>query len=237
MPEYLIFQLVASLGAMGDFGGHERRGSLSLPGRSAVLGLLGAALGRRRDADFADLDALGLAVASFSRTAPLRDYHTVQTVPSAAAKAPQSRPEALRTAGRKVNTTLTSRDYRADCVFGVAVWGGDLAALHTALHAPVFQLFLGRKACPLSAPLDPQIVTAGNPPEALANLRLPPWIGTRRMIEIVAEDGTDLGAPARLETRHDRPLDRQLWHFAQGRYAIAHPAITAHCVEPAKVAP
>lgn len=232
MPEFMIFQIVASIGAMGEFGGHERRGTLGLPGRSAVVGMLGAALGRRREADFSDLDALGLAVAGFGRTAPLRDYHTVQTVPSAAVKQPQSRPQALRDAGGRINTTLTSRDYRTDCVFGVAVWDGDLTALAAALRAPRFLTFLGRKSCPLSAPFDPQMVSASNPAEALAHLRLPPWIGARAMTEIVAEDGTDLGAPSRLETRHDRATDRSLWHFAPGRYAVAHPDIRTGVVKP-----
>ncbi|EDZ45961.1 CRISPR-associated protein Cas5, Ecoli subtype [Rhodobacterales bacterium Y4I] len=227
MPEYLIFQLVAAIGAMGEFGGHDRRGSLTLPGRSAVIGTLGAAMGLRRDADFSGLDALGVAVASFGKTAPFRDYHTVQTVPSAAVKRPQSRPQALRDAGRKVNTTLTSRDYRADCVFGVAIWGEGLAELASALSAPVFQTFLGRKSCPLSAPFDPQIVAAATPSAALSQLRLPPWIGAREMDMIVADEGTDLGAPSILETRHDRALDRTLWHFGKGRYAVAHPAIRA----------
>lgn len=232
MPEFLIFQIVASIGAMGEFGGHERRGTLGLPGRSAVVGLLGAALGRRRDADFSDLDALGLAVAGFGRTTPLRDYHTVQTVPSAAVKQPQSRPQALRDAARqKINTTLTTRDYRTDCVFGVAVWDGELDALEASLRAPVFLTFLGRKSCPLSAPFDPQIVSAPNPAEALAHLRLPPWVGARAMTEIVAEDGTDLGAPSRLETRHDRATDRSLWHFGPGRYAVASPDIRTGAVD------
>lgn len=81
MPDYLIFQLVASIGAMGEFGGHDRRGSLTLPGRSAIIGTLGAALGRRRGDDFSDLENLMVAVASFGRTAPCgittpyRPYH------------------------------------------------------------------------------------------------------------------------------------------------------------------
>ena len=96
MREHLVFTLTAALGAMGDLAGHERRGSWSWPGRSAILGLCGAALGLRRADDFARLDGLGMAVAIFSSGEPLRDFHTVETVPSAAAKHPQSRAEALR---------------------------------------------------------------------------------------------------------------------------------------------
>lgn len=232
MTDYLIFQLIASVGSMGEFGGHDRRATLTLPGRSAVIGTLGAALGRRRNQDFSDLEALNVAVASFGRTAPLRDYHTVQTVPSAAVKSPQSRPEALRDAAAKdkLNTALTSRDYRTDCVFGVAVSGGDLPQLSQALKKPVFQSFLGRKSCPLAAPFDPQIVSAQTPSHAMSNLRLPPWVGPRQMLEIAAEEGTDLGSTARIETRHDRAIDRELWHYGQGRYAIAHPDIRAEMI-------
>jgi len=43
----------------------------------------------------------------------------------------------------------------------------------------------------------------------------------------VADAGTDLGAPARVETRHDRAIDRTMWHFEQGRYGVAHPDIHA----------
>lgn len=78
-----------------------------------------------------------------------------------------------------------------------------------------------------SITFDPQIISARNPALALGYLRLPPWIGARKMIEIVAEEGTDFGASARVETRHDRALDRNLWHFGQGRYAVAHPDIQA----------
>ena len=79
MQPYLIFGLTASIGAMGELAGHERRGSMVWPVRSAILGLLGAALGIRRDGDFRALDALSLAVAVFDEGAALRDYHTVDT--------------------------------------------------------------------------------------------------------------------------------------------------------------
>ena len=129
MGEYLVF----TLAAMGDVAGHERRGSWIWPGRSAVLGLCAAALGIRREGDFAPVDALQVAVAVFAAGGPLRDYHTVQTVPTALAKRPQSRPQALRSAGQEANTTITLRDYRTGVLFGVALTGPGLPALATAL--------------------------------------------------------------------------------------------------------
>jgi CRISPR system Cascade subunit CasD len=120
-----VFTLAANLAAMGDLAGHERRGSLAWPGRSAILGLLGAALGVERDGDFSALDAQRLAVATFDEGTPLRDYHTVESVPSTAVRRPNSRPEALAAAGLRTGTTITLRDYRAGSLYGIAVWGGD----------------------------------------------------------------------------------------------------------------
>lgn len=224
MQPYLVFTLAASLGAMGDLAGHERRGSLSWPGRSAVIGLLGAALGIRRDGDFSALDALSLAVAVFEDGAPLRDYHTVETVPSAAVNSANSRPEALARAGKlRTNTTITLRDYRAGALYGVAVWGGDLEALAEALRTPVFTLYLGRKSCPLSCPPAPKILRADTIEAALAMLDLPLWQRRDRQNRpmtarlLVADAGPE---DAHVETRHDSPSDRRLWHFSPRNVAF-----------------
>lgn len=114
MVEYLVFTLCAALGAMGELAEHEWRGSLAWPGRSAVIGLVAAAMGIRRGdgAAFARLDALRMAVGVIDDGLPLRDCHTVETIPTAAARNPDSRPAAIARAGRQTNTTLTLRDYR-----------------------------------------------------------------------------------------------------------------------------
>ncbi len=210
MAEHLVFTLAATIASFGDVAGHERRGSWGWPGRSAILGLLAAAQGIRRDGDFATLDTLRLAVAVFDGGQPLRDYHTVQTVPTALARRPQSRPEALARAGKDANTTITLRDYRTGVLFGVAVTGDGLPALADALERPVFQLYLGRKSCPLSAPLAPRVVQADSAEAALAQVRLPPWHKGAVAQMLYAEGG----ATGQTETRHDAPLDRQRWHFA-----------------------
>lgn len=215
---------------MGGLAGHERRGSLTWPGRSAIIGLLGAAMGIRRDGDFAALDALHMAIAIFDAGTVLRDYHTIETVPSAAARNPQSRPEALRTARAqiKTNTTITQRDYRAGALYGVAIWGGNLAELAGALRQPVFTLCLGRRSCPLSAPADPQIITADSPEAALASLRLPPWRKGARAQVLVCDDRSDA---SHHETRHDIAIDRGAWHFAPRRVAMVPVSITPGTAE------
>ncbi|MCB1387902.1 MAG: type I-E CRISPR-associated protein Cas5/CasD [Rhodobacteraceae bacterium] len=217
MADYLVFTLAATLGAMGDLAGHERRGTWTWPGRSAVLGLVGAAMGIRRDGDFAALDALRVGVAVFEAGVPLRDYHTVQTVPTAVAKRPNSRPEALRDAGLRTNTTITLRDYHAGVLFGVALWGGDLEPLCAALEAPHFTLYLGRKACPLSAPPGARIVAADTPEAALARLVLPPWVAGRVAHRLYADAEP---GDTHVESRHDAPQDRAHWHFQPRPVAV-----------------
>lgn len=225
MPEFLVFTLSAAFAGFGDVAGHERRGSWTWPGRSAILGLMAAAQGIRREGDFAALDALRLAVAVFDTGAALRDYHTVQTVPTAAAKRPQGRPEALRKAGKDANTTITLRDYRTGVLYGVAVAGQGLPALAEALEHPAFHLYLGRKACPPNAPLAPRIVAADSPEAALHHLHLPPWAQGAVARTLYAGKGLPGPAPERVETRHDAPLDRRLWHFAPRAVAVRGVAI------------
>jgi len=220
MADYLVFTLTAALGAMGDLAGHERRGTHHWPGRSAVLGLVGAARGIRREdrAGYAALDQLSLAVAVYETGTPLRDFHTIETVPSAAARRPDSRRAALTEAGRRTNTTITRRDYRAGVAYGVALWGGELSRLEAALARPHFTVYLGRKACPLSAPMAPQIVQAAEETAALSQVRLPPWVAANPASPTFIV--TETTGPGELRIRQDQPLDRSRWHFGPRRVRI-----------------
>lgn len=217
---YLVFSLSASLGAMGELAGHERRGSLLWPGRSALIGLMGAALGIRRDGDFSELDGLKIEVAVFDSGTVLRDFHTIQSVPAAAVKKPNSRPEAIRKAGGRLTTSITLRDYRAGVFYGVAVQGEGLEEIAAALRKPHFTLYLGRKSCPLSSPLNPQIVQADTVEEALGQVKVPIWLSQHvdlsKKVMVVGEEGSQR------DYVHDIPLDRQRWHFAARDVGIRH---------------
>lgn len=215
MQPLLVFGLTASLGAMGELAGHERRGALLWPGRSAIIGLMGAALGIRRDGDFTALEMLDITVGIYDSGGPLRDYHTVETVPAAAVKAANSRPQALRSARGRTNTAITLRDYRTAPMFGVAVAGQGLEPLAAALNAPVFTLYLGRKSCPLAAPPGARVVMAAGAEDALGQLILPPWRPMQRLCTLIVEDAAG-------EIVHDRAIDRAHWHFAPRR-VIARP--------------
>lgn len=223
MPDFLVFALVAPMGAFGDIAGHEQRGSQSWPGRSALLGLLGAAQGVRRDdkSGQAALTCWQTAVGVLSIGPVWRDFHTVQTVPSSRAKRPATRAEAVRALKPEDNGLITRRDYRSDCAFAVALWGGDLEAAKAALERPRFVPYLGRKSCPLSAPMAPRIATAGDPVAALEAVQLPDFLSPLVVTQVLSD--TPVGTEARTENRWDIPLDRDSWHFGQRQVHVHVP--------------
>jgi len=223
MPDYLVLSLVAPMGAFGDLAGHERRGTHVWPGRSALLGLIGAALGVPRDdqAGQAALKVWKSAVSVLSSGTTWQDFHTVQTVPASRIKRPSTRADALAALHRGDNGLITRRDYRSDCAFGVALWGGDIASLEQALIRPVFTPYLGRKSCPLSAPMAPRTVSSPDPVQALSQIKLPCFINLDpRHPQVIASDIdltglSGISGPCWQETRWDDPQDRDAWHFDQ----------------------
>ena len=216
MRDYLIVSLVAPMGAFGDLAGHEWRGTWRWPGRAAILGLIGGALGVRRE-DQAGQDALSvwnMAVSVLSDGPVWCDFHTVQTVPSARIKRPRTRRDAIQALKPDDYGLVTRREYMSDCAFGVALWGGKTTPLVEALKRPAFTPYLGRKSCPLSAPIAPCVVQSENAVEALSHVTLPYFLSEKvdpaKPVMIVSEEDNSAG---RIETRWDVPLDRQAWHF------------------------
>lgn len=168
MTKFLCFTIYAPLSSWGDIAVGEMRGSWDRPSRSAVLGLLAAALGIRREAQ-AEHDALdasyGVAVRLDVPGTPLVDYHTAQTVSASVVRkrAPRTRAELLAAVpSAEHETILSRRAYRQDAVSTVAVWARadapwSLDALAAALRRPVFTLYAGRKANVLGLPLAPVV--------------------------------------------------------------------------------
>ena len=225
MRKFVIFTLVAPMGAFGDLAGHEIRHSAEWPGRSALLGLVGAALGVRRD-DAAGQQALGrwrVAASVLSRGVVFRDFHTVQTVPTSRIKRPATRRDALKALTRDDTPVVTFRDYRSDCAFGVALWGcNGTADVQDALARPQFTLYMGRKSCPLSAPMAPQVINAESEIEALARIKMPPFLSLdpAQPLLVASDEPLDGG---RQQIRWDEPLDRSYWHFGPRTVHICRP--------------
>ena len=227
MREHLTFLLAAPMASFGGFAGHERRGSNKTPLRSTVLGLLGAALGvdRKDAAGQKALRAYRVAVQPFQASTPLRDFQVAETAPTASAKRPHSRQDALRMAGHDVNKVLTTRDYRCDVLIGAAIWGEGkwtLAEIANRLEHPKFTLYLGRKSCPLASPLCPRVVRCTGPVEALANVEIPNWLRfgdsdsqDRSRFLVFSDPVEGLNPPPRITSMPAEPVDRGKWIFGE----------------------
>ena len=176
MADYLIFQLYGPLASWGEIAVGESRHSAAYPSRSALLGLLGAALGIRRE-DEAGQAALisgyrfGVKLHAIGHS--LRDYHTVQVGPQLKKLRYRTRRQELTLpTSEQLGTLLSSREYRCDSFASVAVAATDQAAygldqVGAALKNPVFPLYLGRKSCPPALPLAPKLATFASLKDAL----------------------------------------------------------------------
>ncbi|MBT9517749.1 MAG: type I-E CRISPR-associated protein Cas5/CasD [Methyloversatilis discipulorum] len=244
---FLIFQLQAPLASWGDTAVGEYRPSRDYPGLSALVGLLGAALGIRRDDEAAHAalrDHYAYTVGIQSAGDLLRDFHTAQ-VPSQATlkkRAHASRRDELAIPGHDLNTILSTRDYRQGAACVVAVEAGETAGysleqLAHALRRPRFTLYLGRKSCPPGAPLFPQVIEAANAESAFETyldrvraelahqspapdrpLFEPPPPLTRLAWGVNATVGR---APDLTTTRKDHPLRRKGWMFGDRTEYVA----------------
>ncbi len=234
MPRYTVFTLAGPLASFGGVAGNERRGSMDRPGHSMLVGLVSAAFGiRRSDEDqLARLSAAcRFAVRADAPGHPLIDYHTVQTAALRRGVAPTTRKQLLdggRAEGR-LDTTLTRREYRTDVRFTVAVeLEGETfthEAIDDALRRPRLVLYLGRKSCPPSLPLDPMAMTAETVPQAFAAYDDATGHRARDLSSFWQGDGTISGdatifppkavnLPHRRESRRVKPLSRRTWQFA-----------------------
>lgn len=215
MAQFVVFTLAAAMGSCGELAGHERRGSLDAPGRSQVLGLVAGALGVERDdaRRLGELEAWKLTVGEVNLGPRLRDFQIAQGV-HRSVKA-NTRREALLLGKEEgqINNHLSYRDYIQDPCFAVALWGGEGGEdIVAALKSPTFVPFFGRKSCPLSAPMQPRLVEAGGPVEALKMAEIPWWF-RRQKIRRVQSDPHPTIRPDRIERRNDRLVDRAAWKF------------------------
>ncbi|MBU8546676.1 MULTISPECIES: type I-E CRISPR-associated protein Cas5/CasD [Roseomonadaceae] len=239
MPHYLTFALVAPLASFGAIAVGERRSGWDRPGRSAVLGLVGACLGLEREDDAAQAalaEDYALALLCHAPGRLLADYHTAQ-VPSAQ-RGRRFATRAAELATKDLNTILSRRDYRSDAWHLGALWPRgavprwSLEELAAAMQRPSFVPYMGRKSCPLGLPLAPAIAEAADAPTALAARHeagaetafRDRWLNTRPgapkdplIVTLDSADAVDIAAddPRRLRTelRRDQPRSRRRWQF------------------------
>lgn len=238
--EYLIFQLQAPLSAWGETAVGEYRPSANYPSESALIGLLAAALGIDRSDENQHQTLrtqLRFAVGVQSAGRLLRDYHTAQVATEAIlGKQPHTvrRDELIVPAhARKkhLKTILSTRDYRQDAACLVAVQTAEdaefsLDDLAQAIFQPKFVLYLGRKACPPSLPLWPQIIEAENTLKAMEIYRTKLTEQTGEPVAMLERLvwGANIQAGVQHDlqvVRKDRLLSRRHWQFGDRAEFIA----------------
>jgi CRISPR system Cascade subunit CasD len=246
--EYLVFRLYGPLVSWGDIAvGGERR-SATHPGRSAILGLIGAALGIERN-DVEQQKELaenyGIAVKLVAPGGILKDYHTAQVPKAERKRIHHTRKSELSVPAGRLNTVLSSREYRTDALAIVAVWikaespGYTAVEIAGAFRKPAFHLYLGRKSCPLAIPVEAQVLNRGSLREALDDAVFSPLVcnghsperDARRERDAFANEGIwyfweehpnpGLRQAQRTE-RYDQPLNREHWHFLPRQEYMAY---------------
>jgi len=233
---FLVFQLQAPLASWGEPAVGEYRGSHGYPGESALIGLLGAALGVRREDEAAHAalrQGYGFAVGVQTTGKLLRDYHTAQVPGRTSLKGRPhgNRRDELRIPKDELNTILSTRDYRQDAACLVAIQPAKeaphpLEVLADALRKPRFVLYLGRKSCPPAAPLFPLVINAQSALEAINVYRerlgqvSNEEIG--RLLQLAWSEKVEAGVPADLSSpRKDRLIRRGAWQFGDRTEHVA----------------
>ena len=130
----LLLRLAAPLQSWGSSSKFEIRTTEKMPTKSGVVGMLAAALGLRRDADLARLNALKFGVRADREGEDITDFHMAHSEKS---------------------SYVTYRHYLCDAVFLAGLEGEEelLKELEAALQNPRFPLFLGRRSCPPTLPV------------------------------------------------------------------------------------
>lgn len=149
MTSTLLLLLKGPMQSWGDDSRYKQRKTGQVPTKSGVIGMLAAALGRRRVDPIEDLAGLSFGVRVDQPGTLLKDFQTA--LPEGAS-----------------NAQLVTRYFLSDAVFVVAVESEERALLEnieSALRRPRFPLFLGRRSCPAPADLvlgirDSDLVTA-----------------------------------------------------------------------------
>lgn len=153
----LAIRLAAPLQSYGDSASFERRTTFPVPSKSAIMGMIGAALGFRRESqDYKQLNNLDFAVRVDQPGKVLTDFQITRYKPGKPGK-------------------LSHRSYLQDAVF-IAVISSDqdtlMEKIEYALRHPKFQLYFGRRSNPPAGVLKMKMYTDKTAIDVLKEL---PW--------------------------------------------------------------
>ncbi len=135
----ILLKLAGPLQSWGSNSHFETRHTDFYPSKSAIIGMIAASLGYRRDEDekIQKLNNIEFAVRVDQQGTLLRDYHTVHK---------------YKSNGAIDRTYVTNRYYLNDAVFVVAFSHHDdafMSKIERSLRMPYFQPYMGRRSLPL----------------------------------------------------------------------------------------
>ncbi|MDO5027512.1 MAG: type I-E CRISPR-associated protein Cas5/CasD [Tissierellia bacterium] len=155
----ILLKFAGPLQSWGTNSHFETRYTDFYPSKSAVIGLLAASLGYRRDESekIQRLNEIKFAIRVDQKGNLLRDYHIAQKF-------------------KGVNLErnyVTNRYYLEDAIFVVGIMAGDevIIELENALRKPYFQQFLGRR----SAPVQADFIIKTTDEDLIKSLEVLPW--------------------------------------------------------------
>jgi CRISPR system Cascade subunit CasD len=212
----LLLRMRSPMMSWGDHSRFTIRDTRREPTKSAVIGLLCAALGRPRWEPIHDLAALKMGVRVNQEGLVQCDYHTVM--------------DSIKSSGGKGNTVLSYRYYVADADYLVGLESDDralLATLDSALKSPCWQLYFGRKSfmpsCPVKVDVVDSPLLAALSHKLILNKRLVPKLPPQ--LRCVVE------VPNSLDVRQDVPIDWQKRLFGN-RCVNTHSMDRKSCISP-----
>lgn len=205
--KYMRFTLAAPLQSWGEAAPWDYKETEALPTKSAIVGMISAALGYRYgDPNIQKLaDSIQIAIRVDRPGYVMEDFQVVRSnkdyMVSADGEMRDSEPR-----------VVTHKQYLQDARFVVFVQGDEktLQKIHNALRKPVFLTYLGRKCCPTSEPILPVWVEADSLFSAVRNFTTldKQKIKSRKVqveIETVSHEKNDLSK--RSYTRRDRVVN------------------------------
>lgn len=153
----LTIKLTAPLQSYGNEATFNRRTSYYYPSKSAIVGMIAAALGfRRDDSRIQTLNDLKMAVRIDQPGQTLTEFQTIEYDQ------------------KKHKRSLSYRDYLQDAVFLVAIQSDNekINQICHALSHPHFQLYLGRRS---NAPAGPLMMKIFNDQDPISVLKEYAW--------------------------------------------------------------
>ena len=228
MQKALGFLLYAPLQSWGDIAVGDIRNTYRYPSKSALIGLISAAMGLDRYQDEVQIREINRQLKFAVRVdgrggAVLPDYHTAQVPPSKKGKVYRTRADEVE--ADDLQTILSTREYLCDSAFTVFCFGpiDVLEATRDRLRHPKRNLYLGRKSCPLAVPCVPEIIEGVDLlhiqaqygfPNKMRTLSWAPLKEKGEEARIVWEEGIEAGiATTTIVRRNDNFISRALWQF------------------------